>query len=178
MVLAVQLTYLGSFVHFYLCSKYKGREHSRFPPLPPGGWSHRAACGITRSGRIAAMENGVSREDGSSGGQRQIAHPFRVWVDSFIRTIMKQTHTHTHTVILPACLGNKLTFRSSTASQFGRCRVCLGWCETRDGKTVWQADPQVSVCCLSSDTHSHLHTNKHRDQLLIYNNMSHKNLTT
>lgn len=53
---------------------------------------------------------------------------------------------------------DELTSHSSRVSRFGRCRVCLGWCETRDGKTVWQAGPQVCVCCLSSDTHSHLHT--------------------
>lgn len=64
------------------CSKCRDRGRSRFPPLPPGGWSRRAACGITRSGRTAVMENDASREDGSNGGQRQTSHPFRAWTDT------------------------------------------------------------------------------------------------
>lgn len=61
----------------YLCSKCRDRGHSTFPPPLPGGWSHRAACGIIHSYRTVVMENDVFHEDGSSGGQRQTSLPWK-----------------------------------------------------------------------------------------------------
>lgn len=152
------------------CSKYRDQERSRFPPLLPGEWSHIAACGITRSGRTSAMENDASHEGGSSGGQRQTFPPCGVQGDTKKVTIL-HIHLNKHLIVTSnyynctcnfhyylQCIIHSLTSRSSRVSQFGRCRVCLGWCETGDDKTVWQAGPQVCAGCLSSDTHSRLYT--------------------
>lgn len=48
------------------------------------------------------------------------------------------------------------TFHFSRASQYGRCRVCLCWCETGDDTTDAPAGLLAFVCCLSWGTHSHL----------------------
>lgn len=61
----------------YLCSRCRDRGRSTFPPPLPGGWSRRAACGTTRSYRSVEMESDAFHEDGSSGGQRQTALPWK-----------------------------------------------------------------------------------------------------